>query len=414
MANSDSLLKNAFGSVRPYTRHLSSCSFEDNSCNCPKWLYEHRKDGQRKRYALNTPSFAEAQRLASEKLRSFDPDIAAAKATVAKSDAKRVTIADACQLWLNRSESTSTNWSASMYRSAATKLRAWADRNRIEYVQDITPLLLQKWYDSAEWKQYAETSRRQRWVVYRSMFRFWHEREVITKNPIIGIRPVKLNGDVRQGPYTEAQIAAIFAAVLQVDVTSTNIGLEEKKVYAVRLHAFLTLLLHTGCDVVDAVLFDKANLTSQTVRGKEVCVYRYHREKTGKPAIIPLPSDVARILQDVPMLECNPENMPFRCEGERQADVQLWQRRVKHLLTDAGVKWVDLPRNRDGKGRRKAANVKQFRHTFAIRQLVAGQREETVARMMGHSDTKMVQSHYGAWVKERDDAHIAEILAIRG
>jgi integrase len=188
---------------------------------------------------------------------------------------------------------------------------------------------------------------------------------------------------------------------------------EEKRVFAARLLAFVTLLLNTGCDVVDAVLFDQANLTSQTVASSEVYVYRYDREKTGKPAVIPLADDIARVLLDVPMLTYNPEEMPFRCEGNRQADVQVWQYRVKQVLRDAGVKWVELPRSKDGRARRKAANVKQFRHTFAIRQLVAGQREETVARMLGHSDTKMIRSHYGAWVKERDDAHVREVIEVR-
>ena len=300
-----------------------------------------------------------------------------------------------------------------MYRSAAKKLLKWAERHRIEYVQDITPMMLQQWYTSADWKHYAETSKRQRWVVYRSMFRFWHEREVLEKNPIIAIRPVRLSGDVRQGPYTETQIADIFAAVPKVDITSTNISVEEKRVFASRLDAFITLLLHTGCDVVDAVLFNKANLTSHTVDGRRVYVYRYDREKTGISAVIPVADDVARVLLDVPMLKCNPDGMSFRWEGNRQADVQVWQYRVKQLLRESGVKWVELPRSKDGKARRKAANVKQFRHTFAIRQLVAGQRDETVARMMGHSDTKMIRRHYGAWVKERDDAHIREVVEVR-
>src|SRR5215471_14491315 len=101
--HSDSLLKSAFCSVRPYTRHLPGCKRQDNACRCPKWLYERRKDGQRKRYTLNSPSWAEAQRIASDKLRSFDPEIAAAQATIAESNAKLVTVADSCQLWLDRS-----------------------------------------------------------------------------------------------------------------------------------------------------------------------------------------------------------------------------------------------------------------------------------------------------------------------
>jgi hypothetical protein len=68
------LLKSAFGSVRPYTRDIAGCRVQDDSCSCPKWLYEYRKGCIRRRYALNTPSFAAAQRIAPQKLRGFDPE----------------------------------------------------------------------------------------------------------------------------------------------------------------------------------------------------------------------------------------------------------------------------------------------------------------------------------------------------
>jgi len=68
------LLKSAFGSVRPYTHDIAGWRVQDDSCSCPKWLYEHRKGCIRRRYALNTPSLAAAQRIAPQKLRGFDPE----------------------------------------------------------------------------------------------------------------------------------------------------------------------------------------------------------------------------------------------------------------------------------------------------------------------------------------------------
>jgi integrase len=60
----------------------------------------------------------------------------------------------------------------------------------------------------------------------------------------------------------------------------------------------------------------------------------------------------------------------------------------------------------------KAANVKQLRHTFAVRQLKAGQRPEEVARMLGHVDTDMVRKHYAPWVADLDKAHIMRVLSV--
>ena len=54
------LFKRRFGTVRPYTRHLtgSNCNPQDNSCQCPKWLYVNQKGQQPRRYSLETPSWA--------------------------------------------------------------------------------------------------------------------------------------------------------------------------------------------------------------------------------------------------------------------------------------------------------------------------------------------------------------------
>lgn len=416
-------LTNAYGMVRPYTRHLSGCKIKkkknDESCSCPKWLYEHRKGSQPRRYTLTTPSWSEALKIATDTLEGFNPTIAAAKAVISDSNAKLVSVADACQKWIKRTKS--QNLSAGIlaqYKSLSKKLQEWADKNRVEYIQDITRSQLESWYGSDEWTKYAVTTRHQRWSVLRSMFSYWHDLGDLEKNPIAAIKPVEQNGDFRQGPYTDEQIKAIFNILAAntpdiPDITPNNIPVAEKRVYTVRLHAFVTLLLDTGCDVVDAVLFEKTNVTLQTVNSRKVSVYRYHREKTGKPAVIPLSNNVTKILTNVPMLKTNPENMPFRHDGELEADIKTWSYRVRQLLSVAKVHFVTLPRGRDGKTRKKAANVKQFRHTFAIRQLVAGQREETVARMLGHSDVQMIRSHYGAWVKERDDAHVREVIEVR-
>jgi integrase len=76
------------------------------------------------------------------------------------------------------------------------------------------------------------------------------------------------------------------------------------------------------------------------------------------------------------------------------------------------VEWVELPtRDKQGRFERKAANVKMFRHTFAVRQLKAGQRPEDVARMMGHVDTTMIRKHYAPWVKDLDTAHIKRVVS---
>ena len=235
---------------------------------------------------------------------------------------------------------------------------------------------------------------------------------MIESDPITSINAIKADRDHRQGPYTQTQIDAVFAHIK--DGVPDNIEPTERDVYATRLHAFITLLLHTGCDVVDGILFDQTRIEDRVLDGNTIPVYRYKRQKTGVQAIIPLTDDVAAILRTVPMVPENPENMPFRnVHNVVASEVHTWGRRVKRVLEAAGIEWVELPKGDDGKARRKEANAKQFRHTFAVRQLERGRRAEVVARQLGHADATMVRKHYAPWVESLDDAHIREVLAAR-
>jgi integrase len=62
-------------------------------------------------------------------------------------------------------------------------------------------------------------------------------------------------------------------------------------------------------------------------------------------------------------------------------------------------------------GKKKPANVKQFRHTAAVRWLCQGQRVEEVAKMLGHSNNNMVRKHYAPWVEDLDLAHITRVVS---
>jgi integrase len=415
------ILKSAFGSVRPYTRHINSCAYRNSPdhtvCKCPKWLYEYRKGEKPKRYTLNTPSWAEAQRIADKTWRGFDPEIAEARAAKAKQQEMAMTVADACRLWITRTESQfgSDCGSLPQYKSLMKKLEDWAAGQGIEYVQNITPLQLQMWYSSRDWLRYAAPTRSQRWGILRSMFTFLRERGVIENSPIAAIKPIRLSGEHVQGPYTDEQITRIFAHVR--DTTPPKSDLEDQAVYIDRLNAFLLLLLHTGCDVVDAVLFDQNQIEPLSVDGRVISVFRYHRQKTRHKdsnvlAVIPLQEHVVRTLREVPSLAENPNDMPFRSNAsDIRSDVHLWSRRIGRVLKAAGIRYVELPdKDLHGRKRQKKANAKQFRHTFAVRQLRSGQRPEEVARMLGHVDTTMVRKHYAPWVPELDHAHIRTVI----
>jgi len=395
------VLKSTHGSVKPYTRHLQSCRHRNekdyNACSCPKWLYVRPHGGERKRTSLNTPSWAEAQRIAADRLRAMDPEIAAARATTEKHQAKLTTVKAACGLWLERVErDLGRAGSYEQYAVVVKDLQNWAKDMGILHVQEITSLQLARWYSSTHWTGRSVTTRRQRWVMVRSMFRYWHEHKVIPDNVAAIVKPVKAGEDHVQGPYTDEQVEAILRQV-QPDA---------------RLRAFVLLLLHSGCDVMDAVLFEPARIRDLNIEGRPVSVYRYKRVKTKVEAVVPLSADIAILLRSVPRLTENPPSMPFRDPRlQLVSDRNTWSLRVRQMLQAAKVCWVELPTFDDqGQRKRKRANCKQFRHTFAVRQLRSGQRPEEVAKMLGHVNTDMVRKHYAPWVEEMDQAHISRVV----
>ena len=395
------VLKCAHGSVRPYTRHLQSCPYRNakshNACGCPKWLYVRNQDGLKRRASLNTPSWAEAQRIAADRLRAMDPEIAAARAVTGQHEASLVTVKAACDLWLERvARDLGKEGSYEQYSVVSKELQNWARDMGIVHIQEVTSLQLGRWYGSRHWTRRSLSTRRQRWVMVRSMFRYWHDHKVIPDNVVATVRPVKGSGAHVQGPYSDEQVETVL---LQLEGDT-------------RLQTFVLLLLHTGCDVMDAVLFEPARIRNYVVEGREVSVYRYKRVKTNVEAVVPLSADIAETLRSVPRLAENPPAMPFRDPRLKLvSDRNAWSLRIRRALKKANVKWVELPTLDDrGRPERKQANCKQFRHTFAVRQLRSGQRPEEVAKMLGHVNTDMVRKHYAPWVAEMDQAHISRVV----
>jgi site-specific recombinase XerD len=370
------LLRSGFGSVHAYTRHTKTCTNgrADNRCKCPKWLYVWDAQTREKtRRTLNTPSWAEAQRIASETLRGMDPEIAAARQLVQKDETK-TTVKAAMQLWMDRTArecgAESSIWA--QYQTLTRKVITWADKNKLHYVDEITTPHLEIWYGSGDWTDLAKTTRAQRWGVLRSIFQFLANRGVIDKSPSASIERVKVPRGHVQGPYTDKQVQKILSSV-EASIPK-NLEVHRRNTYAPRIHAFLRLLIATGCDVSDAVQHTPDRIEHQKVGKATVHVYRYSRQKTDVGAVIPISEEVARVLKQVPLeAGCEPE-MPFRTVGLRlKKDQKKWSWRIASVIEVAGVEKVSVPgHDEDGHAREKDANVKMFRHTFAVAQLKSG------------------------------------------
>jgi site-specific recombinase XerD len=431
--------KNRWGSVRPYTRHTNPCRHKGDSnfhdCRCPKWLYLHKRGQMPQQFSLNTPSWAEAMELAAEHLRLLDPEIAAARAAKKSEEQKTLTIADAIQLWLDRTASERGRDSSTyaQYRSTfgwvdgkgqvhGTLLKFIEEYNAehpdalITTINQMGPLVCQRWRDSHWFGELSGTTRNNRWGVVRSFFNFLFERGVVQSNPALAIKRPPKPDYFAHVPFTSEQYKAILE---QADwCVDDRVRDGEREVYCRRLRQLIELLRQTGMDLIDAVLFaPSVQIKIERIDSVSVPVLRYHRTKTGVAAVVPVPRAVAEMLEHIPSVPQSSTETPFRYRGNLiKSDVHNWSRRIHKLFELADIAEVQLLR-KDGNPAfdefgtpiTKPPDVKMFRHTFAVACLSAGMREEAVAKMLGHVSTDMVRKYYAPWCKQRDDAHVREV-----
>jgi site-specific recombinase XerD len=411
--------RNEYGIARPYTRHRPDCRYKDeadyNKCSCPKWVYARTHNRSKViRQALGTPSWADALKRTETILAGFNPEVAAARAAIEEKNKKRRTVQQVCDLWIDRTKREFSQSLVEQYQSLTRHLVRWADAHGIQFLDEITTEMLDRWYSSAEWTSYAATTRAQRWGVLRSIFNFWVEKKLLIEDPIKSIKAIKAPVGHVQGPYTDEQVTAIFAAIGKA--VPKNLAPDARPLWEKRVRTFLNLLLHTGSDLGDAILYEQDRITEGgKVNGKTVYVYRYERNKTGIPAIIPLiPTWLVEDLRSVPPMRKSHPELPFRSKPENDLrwEVRAWLGRIQRILAEAGVEYIVPKKTKGGKTIKKAANAKQLRHTFAVRMLKQGQRTEDVAKMLGHIGDEMIRKHYAPWVKDLDEAYIQRVATV--
>jgi integrase len=134
-------------------------------------------------------------------------------------------------------------------------------------------------------------------------------------------------------------------------------------------------------------------------------VIRYRRQKTGELATVQLPEHVIALLRNVPLeRDSVGSDHPFRMKDfTPHSDTVTWRKRLMKLFALAGIKEV---RNELGKSRRPHPHM--LRDTFAVWNLRHGVPLHAVAKMLGHSNPTTTAKAYLPWVKELEQATIAE------
>lgn len=130
----------------------------------------------------------------------------------------RKTIYESINLWLDR---TRTKFGAdaqivNQYRSTfgwvdsdgvkRGALLRYAQEHKIEYIDEITPLVAQEWLQSPAFPGKADYSRHQRWGTVRSFFNFLFELGVLESNPVKNIEAPALGDTFAHSPYTDEPV----------------------------------------------------------------------------------------------------------------------------------------------------------------------------------------------------------------
>jgi len=405
-------------SVKVQVRHSPNCKDKKRGadwrrCHCPKILrvYEGGGRGANRRIATKTRSWEEAERQAQELRDSWNPLKAELKRLKAEKEAKQVTIEAAVALYIaDMSARLGDNGTVAMARSllghidpeskAVDKpghLFLWLDRippdKRPKHITDLTPSLLTQW--RASWK-FADYTGAQRWGMVKSFFNFCERQGWIDDSPARKLRQIDYASGSRTAIFTDKQYDAILEAVAGYE--PENISVITKSVWKERTTAFLELLRWSGMALIDAVQYRPELVDSDGV-------LRYRRQKTHELATVALPDHVVTLLRNVPLEKDSVgADQPFRMRDfTPHSDTVTWRKRLMKLFVLAGITEV-----RNDLGKARAAHPHMLRDTFAVWNLRHGVPLHSVAKMLGHSDPTTTAKAYLPWVKELEQATIAQ------
>jgi hypothetical protein len=189
-----------------------------------QWLAVHPRTSNPRRYSSNTPSWTEGVEIASDTLRTLDPEIAAARERRAVNERNSKTVLEAVNLWLDRTRREFGDDAAVVSRYRSTF--GWVETNGqihgsllgfveeyndghpdepISTIADMTPLICQQWRDSDWFGDLSPTTARQRWSVVRSFFNFLFELGVLSKNPAATIKAPSASDNFANVPFTDDQ-----------------------------------------------------------------------------------------------------------------------------------------------------------------------------------------------------------------
>lgn len=373
-----------------FRRHLGSCPHAEKGrvwrkCRCPISVDGRLVSGKIVRRTLNTTNwqFAADLVLQMEVNQQDTPPI-----TMEDSVARFLADADARHL----SASTVKKYRVLLSETRPAKgticsptLLQFAADKGIQLLLDFTPDNLREF--RAQWND-GPLAAGKKLERLRSFFTFAVDSEWIEKNPAKALKaPVQY--DPPTLPYADEDLAQLYAAIpaYRLKKTATAHGVARDSNHIDRLHALLRVMEFSGLRIGDAVSLSTDDLVTDRLF--------LDTAKTGIKVFIPLPGTVVEQIRALPLVG----GKYFFRTGEGSVDTAAgnYRRSLRGLAKEAEMDDVHPHRMRD---------------TMATRLLSNGVPIERVAIMLGHTDIRITQKHYSAWVQSRQDQAEVDVRAV--
>lgn len=255
----------------------------------------------------------------------------------------------------------------------------------IEMIGDITPQILREYvyfltHDKPKWEGHptlTEKSKTERGLsphsvnirlaTMKAFYRWLHNEGYIPSNPAANIKKQPVEED-KIGAFTDEQVEALLAQ-------------PDQRTYAgFRDYVLMRLLLETGLRINEALSLTAADIDVKM----RMITLEGSRTKNRKTRVIPLSSDLIRLLLDLIA-----ENKTYFPDAEHiflsNMGDPISQSNITDRIKEYGVK--------AGIADQVRVSPHTFRHTFALNFLMAGGDIIALQRILGHSSMEMVRKY---------------------
>lgn len=375
-----------------YSRHYPPCPSSDlnyKRCRCPKWINGVLgSDGPFIRRSAKTRSWEKAEdfkRKLEEEYEAKEKGLEEAS----RAAPALVTVNEAVARFLSskRNENLADSTLDKLTTIFEKQFFGWTTSAGFTHITEITTADLEGFRDTWTDGPLAKKKKQERLIGF---FYYCFRLGWIKSNPAV------LLGRIRaDGPPTDYFPKHEFNKIMDATYIYQPKGWVECRNQATRLRILTLLMRWSGLAIRDAVTLERRRLNEKD----ELFLYR---AKTGNPVYVPLPSDVAEALREIPPGPTpNPRYFFWSGNGSPKSVVGNWQRSFRRLFKIANLRGDD--------GSPKRCHPHMVRDTFAVEMLLAGVPLEQVSILLGHKSVKITEKHYAPWVKARQEQLAANV-----